>query len=187
MSAFTHIFLASFPIFTLWNLQMKTRTKVGLMKNSAAIFAVIRTVWINPDDLDTDFPYAVYKLLTFAVLEAAFIIIAACIPSLRPFVRNLGRSLHLDLDHAKSLFIPRGYYHSHSRRHRPPPLVPRDSGSGAMAVPSPRDRYERGEADLEGGSAAMEKRQGSTGNTPPSTAVTRNSIQGKPQEAKLTI
>lgn len=32
-------------------------------------------------------------------LEAAFIIIAACIPSLRPFIRNLGRSLHLDLDH----------------------------------------------------------------------------------------
>ncbi|KAL8629735.1 hypothetical protein Q9189_004529 [Teloschistes chrysophthalmus] len=137
--------------------------------------------------LNGDFPYAIYRLLTFAVLEAAFIIIAACIPSLRPFIRNLGRSLHLDLDHAKSLFIPRGYYHSHSRRHRPPPLVPRDSGSGATAVPSPRDKHERGEADLEGGSAAREKRQASTGNTPPSTAATQISMHEKAQEARSTL
>ncbi len=81
-------------------------------------------------------------------IEAAFIIIAACIPSLRPFVRVLGKSLHIES--AKALFVvPKGYHHSHSRRHRPPPLVPRDSGSGTPTLrsgttvrPSPTDKYE---------------------------------------------
>ncbi|KAL8681920.1 MAG: hypothetical protein Q9186_002006 [Xanthomendoza sp. 1 TL-2023] len=70
--------------------------------------------------------YAIHKVLNWAIIEAAFIISAACIPSLRPFIRTL-------------IIIPKGYYHSHSRRHRPPPLVPRESGSGntsAMVSPS---------------------------------------------------
>ncbi|KAL9024269.1 MAG: hypothetical protein Q9180_007952 [Flavoplaca navasiana] len=85
---------------------------------------------------------------TTATIEAAFIIIASCIPSLRPFVRVLGKSLHIES--AKALFVvPKGYHHSHSRRHRPPPLIPRDSGSGTPALgsgttarPSPKDKYE---------------------------------------------
>ncbi|KAL8837231.1 MAG: hypothetical protein Q9170_002604 [Blastenia crenularia] len=105
-------------------------------------------------------------------VEAAFIIIASCIPSLRPFVRALGRSPHLD--QAKSLFIPKGYYHSHSTRHRPPPLVPRESGSGTTAVPSPRDKHERKD-DLESGN--QEKKLDSAEPTPPSTAMTDKSVQ----------
>ncbi len=104
-------------------------------------------------------------------IEAAFITIAACVPSLRPFIRALGKSLHIDP--ANSFFIvPKGYYHSHSRRHRPPPLVPRNSGSGFLAVPSPRDKYERseGEADVEKGM------KDSPGLTPPSTAATAESF-----------
>lgn len=30
LSAFTHIFLAIVPVFALWNIQMKLKTKVGV-------------------------------------------------------------------------------------------------------------------------------------------------------------
>ncbi|KAL8851055.1 MAG: hypothetical protein Q9221_004045 [Calogaya cf. arnoldii] len=150
LSAFTHIFLAVVPIFGLWKIRIKTKTKVGIC----------------------------LLMGTTAIVEAAFIIIAACIPSLRPFVRVLGKSLHIDT--AKSLFVvPKGYYHSHSRRHRPTSLVPRDSGSGARGSvamgsgvsgttvrPSPRDKYEN-VGDIEKGE------RDTAGLTPPSTAVTR--------------
>ncbi|KAI4243225.1 MAG: hypothetical protein L6R40_003593 [Gallowayella cf. fulva] len=150
LSAFTHIFLAVVPIFGLWKIRIKTKTKVGvclLMSTTAvaAIAAIIRTTYISDPELGFDFTHAVHTLLNWAIIEAAFIIVAACIPSLRPFIRALNQKLHID-----SLFvIPKGYYHSHSRRHRPPPLVPRDEGSGAastLASPS----FKRGEGgDLE--------------------------------------
>ncbi|CAO1600386.1 hypothetical protein XANCAGTX0491_004076 [Xanthoria calcicola] len=147
LSAFTHIFLAVVPIFGLWKIRIKTKTKVGVC----------------------------LLMGTTAIIEAAFIIMAACIPSLRPFVRSLGKSLHIDS--ARSLFVvPKGYHHSHSRRHRPAPLVPRDSGSGApgsmalgsgsTAQPSPRDKYESG-GDVEKGERNTARL------TPQSTAATR--------------
>lgn len=114
-------------------------------------------------------------------IEAAFIIIAACIPSLRPFVKALGRSLHLD--QAKSLLIPKGYHHSHSRRHRPPPLVPRDSGSGATAGTATRNRSGPDE-DVESGTAMQqEKRQEFAEATTPSTAKTDKSMEKEAEEA----
>ncbi|KAI4095703.1 MAG: hypothetical protein LQ344_001420 [Seirophora lacunosa] len=186
LSAFTHIFLAVIPIFALWNIQMETRTKAGvclLMSTTAiaAIAAVMRTVNIDDPGLGTDFPYTIRKLLNWAIIEAAFIIIAACIPSLRPFVRALGRSLHID--HAKSFLIPKGYHHSHSRRNRPKPLVPRESGSGATAVPSSMHKHERDESM----SAGLEKKQGSACNTPPLTGLTEKSMQKEAEEAASQV
>ncbi|KAL8661876.1 MAG: hypothetical protein Q9168_008339, partial [Polycauliona sp. 1 TL-2023] len=137
LSAFTHIFLAVVPIFGLWRIRIKTKTKVG--------------VCLLMDE--------VHSILNWAIIEAAFIIIAACIPSLRPFVRALGKSMHIDS--AKCLFtVPKGYYHSHSRRHRPQNLVPRDSGNGSVALgsgttatarSSPRDKYGSCNDDMEKG------------------------------------
>ncbi|KAL8833826.1 MAG: hypothetical protein Q9176_007789 [Flavoplaca citrina] len=153
LSAFAHVFLAVVPIFGLWKIRIKLKTKIGvclLMGTTAiaAIAAIGRTVNTASADLRTDFTYAVHRLSKWATIEAAFIIIASCIPSLRPFVRVLGKSLHIES--ARAFFVvPKGYHHSHSRRHRPPPLVPRDSGSGTPALgsgttarPSPKDKYE---------------------------------------------
>ncbi|KAL8894814.1 MAG: hypothetical protein Q9192_004033 [Flavoplaca navasiana] len=184
LSAFTHVFLAVVPIFGLWKIRIKLKTKIGVCllmgtTATAAIAAIGRTVHTDDADLRTDFTYAVHRLSKWATytplfpqissflilfppltnplrstntpttsIEAAFIITASCIPSLRPFVRVLGKSLHIES--AKALFVvPKGYHHSHSRRHRPPPLVPRDSGSGTPALgsgttvrPSPKDKYE---------------------------------------------
>ncbi|KAI4182631.1 MAG: hypothetical protein L6R41_005854 [Letrouitia leprolyta] len=120
-----------------------------------------------------------------ASIEAAFIIIAACIPSLRPFARALGRSLRLE--QAKSLFIPKGYHHSHSRRHRAASLVPRESGSGTTAAT--RSRLRSGSIeDMENGTSVMtrqEKRQESSAaeSTPPSTGETGKSMEKVAEEA----
>ncbi|KAL8952826.1 MAG: hypothetical protein Q9222_001261 [Ikaeria aurantiellina] len=172
---------------------MKTKSKVGvclLMGTTAiaAIAAVIRTVRIPDPELGADFTHAIYKLLNWATIEAAFIIIAACIPSLRPFVRVLSQSLHLD--NARSLFISKGYYHSHSRRHRPPPLVPRESGSGSTAVPSPRDKHEIALENSEKRGSAQSKRQGSAAKmaTPPATAAsTEMGMQKGHEEGELHV
>lgn len=185
-SAFTHIFLAVFPIFGLWNIRMKTRTKVGVMllmstTSVAAVAAVIRTVYLHDAGLGLDFPYAVHRILNWAIIEAAFIITAACIPSLRPFARALGRSLRLE--QAKSLFIPKGYYHSHSRRHRATSLIPRESGSGTTAAT--RSRHRSGSVeDMECGTMMpQEKKGGSADGTPPSTGQTEKSMEKEAEQA----
>ncbi|KAI4123453.1 MAG: hypothetical protein LQ338_005250 [Usnochroma carphineum] len=146
----------------------------------AAIATIIRTVYINDPGLTLDFPYTIHKILIWAVIESAFIVIAACIPSLRPFVRVLGQSL--DFGKAKTFLIPKGYHHSHSRRNRPRALVPRESGCGTPATPSPRDGYER-DGDLESGFAQFEKRQASAGITPPATDTPEKSMQQEAEEA----
>ncbi|KAI4176147.1 MAG: hypothetical protein LQ343_001191 [Gyalolechia ehrenbergii] len=84
---------------------------------------------------------------------------------------------------AKSLLIPKGYHHSHSRRHRPPPLVPRDSGSGATAGTATRNRSGPDE-DVESGTAMQqEKRQEFAEATTPSTAKTDKSMEKEAEEA----
>ncbi|KAL8645310.1 MAG: hypothetical protein Q9226_007362, partial [Calogaya cf. arnoldii] len=60
LSAFTHIFLAVVPIFGLWKIRIKTKTKVGvclLMGTTviAAIAAIIKTYHISEPELKTDF------------------------------------------------------------------------------------------------------------------------------------
>lgn len=78
LSAFTHIFLAVVPIFGLWKIRIKTKTKVGVCllmsttavydshlhrssttisytSRSAAIAAIIRTTYISDPELGFDF------------------------------------------------------------------------------------------------------------------------------------
>ncbi|KAL8939342.1 MAG: hypothetical protein Q9216_003406 [Gyalolechia sp. 2 TL-2023] len=123
----------------------------------------------------------VRKLINWAVIEAAFIIAAACIPSLRPFVRALGRSLHLE--QARSLFIPKGYYHSHSRRHRPSVLVPRESGSGATAGTTSRNRSGPVEDVEDDTTMQQEKIREAAEATPPLTGQTDKSMEKEAEEA----
>lgn len=97
-SAFTDILLAIIPIFAFWKLQMKLRTKIGvclLMGTTAlaAICAIVKTSKLNElADLE-DFTYGTVDLLIWAVVEADVIIIAACIPALRPFAISVTLSM----------------------------------------------------------------------------------------------
>ncbi|MCJ1303484.1 hypothetical protein MMC08_006294 [Hypocenomyce scalaris] len=114
-SAFTDIVLAVVPAVTFWKLQMKRKTKVGVsllmgMTAVAAICAIIKTTKLNElADLD-DFTYGTVDLLIWAIVEADVIIIAACIPALRPFALSVSQSVRTS---------HQGYTGHSSRRHFP--------------------------------------------------------------------
>ncbi|KAI1398504.1 hypothetical protein F4819DRAFT_468438 [Hypoxylon fuscum] len=90
LTAFTDIVLAIVPIASFWNLQLPKKTKVSLCLVMgctlfAAICAIVKTTYLNElEDLD-DFTYGTVDLIIWAIVEANVIIIAACIPTLRPF------------------------------------------------------------------------------------------------------
>ncbi|KAL9025195.1 MAG: hypothetical protein Q9196_005943 [Gyalolechia fulgens] len=105
-SAFTDVFLAIVPAMVFWKLQMKTKTKIGLCllmgtTALAAICAIVKTTKLYQLANLADFTYATVDLIIWAIVEANAIIIAACIPTLKPFVfavqkgvqRSDGRSL----------------------------------------------------------------------------------------------
>ncbi|KAL8940608.1 MAG: hypothetical protein Q9216_002721 [Gyalolechia sp. 2 TL-2023] len=90
-SAFTDIFLAVIPAVVFWKLQLKTKTKVGLCllmgtTALAAICAIVKTTKLYQLADLADFTYGTVDLIIWAIVEANVIIIAACIPTLKPFV-----------------------------------------------------------------------------------------------------
>ncbi|MCJ1432412.1 hypothetical protein MMC27_001768 [Xylographa pallens] len=111
-SAFTDIFLAVIPIAAFWKLQMKLKTKIGLgllmgMTSIAAIAAIVKTTKLYELADVMDFTYDTVDLVIWAIVEANVIIIAACIPTLRPFVINVQHSVKGS--NAHSFFNRRGY------------------------------------------------------------------------------
>lgn len=89
-----------------WKLQLKTKTKIGLCllmgtTALAAICAIVKTTKLDELANLADFTYGTVDLVIWAIVEADVIIIAACIPTLKPFVisvhkgvqRSEGRSL----------------------------------------------------------------------------------------------
>ncbi|KAI9839333.1 MAG: hypothetical protein M1837_002218 [Sclerophora amabilis] len=91
-SAFTDLYLAIFPITLFWNLQIHLRTKIGLcavmsLGVLAALCSIIKTTKLKGLEGHTDFTWETVYLLTWTIIEANVIIIAACIPTLRPMVR----------------------------------------------------------------------------------------------------
>ncbi|KAI4178426.1 MAG: hypothetical protein L6R41_008397 [Letrouitia leprolyta] len=74
-----------------WKLQLKTKTKVGLCllmgtTALAAICAIVKTSKLYQLADLADFTYGTVDLVIWAIVEANVIIIAACIPTLKPFV-----------------------------------------------------------------------------------------------------
>lgn len=98
-SAFTDIFLAIVPVMVFWKLQLKIKTKIGLcllMSTTAlaAICAIVKTTKLNELSDLADFTYGTVDLIIWAIVEADVIIIAACIPTLRPFVISVQKGVH---------------------------------------------------------------------------------------------
>lgn len=96
-SAFTDLFLAAVPAALFWNLQVRTKTKVGLcllmgMTAVAAICAIVKTTKLNELADLSDFTYGTVDLIIWAIVEADVIIIAACIPTLRPFIISVQKT-----------------------------------------------------------------------------------------------
>ncbi|KAL4936975.1 hypothetical protein BDV06DRAFT_232898 [Aspergillus oleicola] len=95
-SAFTDFLLAMYPLFTIKNLQMATKVKVGLgvvlsLGIIAMIAAIIKTAHLPALTLYKDYTWDTVDLTIWVLLEEYIIILAACIPSLTPLFNIIVR------------------------------------------------------------------------------------------------
>ncbi|KAM5349258.1 hypothetical protein ACJ41O_005765 [Fusarium nematophilum] len=91
-SAATDFVLALLPWAMLWKLNMKKKEKFGVaLVMSLGVFAgstaIIKCTKLSANAKSTDPTYDVGELLLWAGAENALIIVAACLPCLRPFLR----------------------------------------------------------------------------------------------------
>jgi hypothetical protein len=93
-SAATDFILALLPWAMLWNLNMKSREKFGVaIAMSLGVFAgsiaIIKCTKLKANATSLDPTFDVGELLLTAGAENALIIIAACLPTLRPILRKV--------------------------------------------------------------------------------------------------
>ncbi|KAF4967944.1 hypothetical protein FSARC_4597 [Fusarium sarcochroum] len=93
-SAATDFVLALLPWAMLWNLNMKNKEKFGVaVAMSLGVFAgaiaVIKCTKLKANATSVDPTFDVGELLLTACAENALIIMAACIPTLRPMLRKV--------------------------------------------------------------------------------------------------
>ncbi|KAL4949631.1 hypothetical protein BDW69DRAFT_173915, partial [Aspergillus filifer] len=89
----TDIILAIVPITVFWKLQMRRSTKIGvcIMMGLTLLSAVVTIVKATYLPLFTDVEdplYNVTPLVIWGLIEQNVVIVAACIPTLRPFFRR---------------------------------------------------------------------------------------------------
>ncbi|RDL33300.1 Integral membrane protein [Venustampulla echinocandica] len=109
-SAFTDLVLAIYPAITIWNLSMPRKLKAGLaalmsLGVIAMIAAIVKTINIASLTARSDYTHDTMDLAIWACTEQYLIIIAACIPTLRPLVNQ---------KIAKRLFNSSNYVHGKS-------------------------------------------------------------------------
>ncbi|KAL8962956.1 MAG: hypothetical protein Q9193_000713 [Seirophora villosa] len=124
-TAFTDIFLAVAPMFAFWKLRLKPKAKIVLVllfssTTVAAACALVRIAYVPGLSTLPDITYTSIIHTIWVVIEVNVIIITACVPGLRPFVKHLRDKV--------------------SRKPLPPPMqIQKESNqnSGASAQPSP--------------------------------------------------
>ncbi|PYI15647.1 hypothetical protein BO99DRAFT_467685 [Aspergillus violaceofuscus CBS 115571] len=89
----TDIVLAVVPIRVFWKLQMRTSTKVGVcimmgLTLLSAIVTIVKATYLHLFTDRTDPLYNVVPLVVWGLIEQNVVIVAACIPTLRPFFRK---------------------------------------------------------------------------------------------------
>ncbi|KAK9424385.1 putative Integral membrane protein [Seiridium unicorne] len=93
LTAFTDVVLGIVPIAAFWGLRLPTRSKVGLCilmgcTLFAAVCSAVKTSKLSELDDFSDFTYTSVQLIIWVIVEANVMIIAACMPNLRPFFHN---------------------------------------------------------------------------------------------------
>ncbi|KAL8753995.1 MAG: hypothetical protein Q9199_004644 [Rusavskia elegans] len=93
-SAATGVFLTVWPIVAFWKLRLATRKKVILLllfstTAIAAVCTLVRVGYLPKIHNFDDFTYSSIDYTIWVVIEGDVIIIAACVPGLRPFVKHL--------------------------------------------------------------------------------------------------
>lgn len=122
LSAFIDLYLAFYPGFVLWKLQLKTQKKIaltvalslGCVGGALAIYKTYRL----PGGLENpDFSYETADLINWTIVEACAIIIAATIPVLSPLMDKLLRQYNPFASSRRSSHKHsskgRKYYHGH--------------------------------------------------------------------------
>ena len=92
-SAFTDIVLALVPVLALWTLQIRMRLKVAIVAVLSLGFvagaaAIVKTAKL-PELSAADFTWTPVTLTYWYQTENWLIIIAGCIPTLKPFIAEL--------------------------------------------------------------------------------------------------
>ena len=90
-SALSDLALAVFPTVIIWNLQMKLAVKIGIgsamgLGVFAAAAATVKTYELRLLNAKADFTYETVGLVIWFSTEMYVIIIAACVPTLRPLL-----------------------------------------------------------------------------------------------------
>ena len=90
-SAFSDFLLALFPLVIIYNLQMKLALKVGLgCSMSLGLFAtgaaIVKTIQLEDLSARDDYTYDTVNLVIWFSTEMYTVIIAACVPTLRPLL-----------------------------------------------------------------------------------------------------
>ncbi|KAL4964303.1 uncharacterized protein BDV14DRAFT_78356 [Aspergillus stella-maris] len=126
-SAFTDLILAIYPLFTIKDLQMAMKVKVGLgvvlsLGIIAMVAAIIKTTHLPALTLYKDYTWDTVNLTIWVLVEEYLIILAACIPSLTPLFniivrhRSSKRS-RSDANVLADVTSPHSRLHSHSHPH----------------------------------------------------------------------
>ncbi|KAK0629553.1 hypothetical protein B0T17DRAFT_589293 [Bombardia bombarda] len=92
-SAAMDIVLSAFPSLVIWNLQMKTREKVGVIVAMslglvAGVIGIYKSTTIPNVARDSDFTFGTAIVLIWLVAEFTATVMAASIPFFRPLVRK---------------------------------------------------------------------------------------------------
>ncbi|RAL09102.1 uncharacterized protein BO97DRAFT_437159 [Aspergillus homomorphus CBS 101889] len=89
----TDVVLAVVPISVFWKLQMRSSTKVGVcimmgLTLLSAVVTLVKAVYLHLFTYHIDPLYNVVPLVIWELIEQNVVIVAACIPTLRPFFRR---------------------------------------------------------------------------------------------------
>ncbi|KAL8842255.1 MAG: hypothetical protein Q9170_000581 [Blastenia crenularia] len=98
-AAFTDIFLAVVPAVAFWKLRLKPKVKIMLIlvfstTTIAAACTLVCVAYFPKVNSYEDFSYSGVTYTMWAVIEGDAIIITACIPGLRPFVKHFCKKNH---------------------------------------------------------------------------------------------
>ncbi|KAL9001776.1 MAG: hypothetical protein Q9188_005250 [Gyalolechia gomerana] len=98
-SSFSDFVLALFPLVIIWNLKMRRAVKFGIgaamsLGILATGAAIVKTIQLQQLTARADYTYETVDLVIWYTTESYVVIIAACVPTLRPLLPLLhGRSL----------------------------------------------------------------------------------------------
>ncbi|KAJ5979811.1 hypothetical protein N7481_007109, partial [Penicillium waksmanii] len=90
-SAFVDLYLATYPAFILFHLQMSLRKKIALsaalgLGTIASAIAMVKCAQIGGLRDQTDLTYSTVPLVIWTSVEANIVVIAACMPTLKPVI-----------------------------------------------------------------------------------------------------